>query len=76
MKQYSIKLTAEIVDSTHKEQVIFQDLSFVAASPAIHDAIESMGGSFIRGLSMSLSRDTMLKSDAKQYLSDLEKQTK
>lgn len=59
MKSFILKLNAEIIDQDNNKVVINQNLVFSGHAPAMHNAIENMGKSFVYGLGVSLSRDIM-----------------
>lgn len=59
MKQFILKLNAEIIDQENNRPVITQELAFSGHAPAIHDAISKMGSSFVYGLGVSLSKNLL-----------------
>lgn len=59
LKSFSLKIQAQIIDHDGGAQIVNQELHFDGRAPAIHNAIENMGKSFIYGLGVSLSREML-----------------
>lgn len=59
MKKLKLEIVAKVTDVTSNEQepMLEQTLVYTGFSPAIHEAIRTMGASFIHGLGVSLSTE-------------------
>lgn len=66
LKSFKIIISAIIVDQDGGAEVVKQELDFSGRAPAIHNAIENMGKSFIYGLGVSLSREILGLMDEKK----------
>ena len=55
-RKFELKLSVEIVEITSdgNKPTLEHSLKFIGHSPALHEAIRSMGTSFIHGISVSL----------------------
>lgn len=59
MKSFTLEIHGTVTDHEGNVTVIKQDLIFSGSAPAIHNAIENMGKSFVHGLGVSLSRQML-----------------
>lgn len=66
LKSFTLKIQAQVIDHDGAKEVVKQEFVFDGRAPAIHNAIEKMGASFIYGLSVSLSREMLGLLDEKK----------